>query len=102
MSKQKDLIRVFNFLAEYLKEEPVVNEPVINPLVEEPVGVTEETKEPTVKLFDTDEVLELMRKVEEIQKVKSKFDEPLMRKSLPEDQRDVEVSSNTEKTTVSE
>ena len=53
-------------------------------------------------MVHSDEVLDLMRKVEEIQKVKSKFDEPLMRKSLPEDQRDVEVSSNTEKTTVSE
>jgi len=98
MNKQKDLMNVFNFLAEYLREEPVINEPVINPVVDEPVGVTKEIKKPMVLDVDKDGILDLMRKVDEIQKVKTTFDEPLMRKFIPEDQRDLEEKPKVEPT----
>lgn len=97
MNKQKDLINIFNFLAEYLRETPVVNpivnQPVVNPIVNEPVSVVEESK---VLGVDTTEILDLMRKVDDIQKVKTTFDEPLMRKCLPEEYRDLEETKKVE------
>lgn len=87
MSKQQDLITVFNFLAEYLREEPTHStEPI-----KEAVGVNiTEPEKPLVLGVPSEDILDLMKKVDIIEKTKLNFDEPFLRKMLPEDERDSE------------
>jgi hypothetical protein len=72
MSKQKDLMTVFNFLAEYLREEETttVIEPVdVNPKTEEVKPI--EQSDLQILGVPSRDILELIKKVESIDKQKA-------------------------------
>jgi hypothetical protein len=72
MSKQKDLMTVFNFLAEYLREEETRTniEPIgVNPQ-EEKIEPKEQT-DPQILGVPSRDILELIKKVENIDKQKA-------------------------------
>jgi hypothetical protein len=81
MNKQQDLINVFNFLAEYLRDETKVNvNPVnVNPVGVDPVSVDElevkATEQPDYKVLGVPsrDILELMKKIEVIDKQKAEI-----------------------------
>jgi hypothetical protein len=98
MNKQQDLINIFNFLAEYLRDEEKTSTKESN----KKELITEETQTSSVKYpwarFDTTETLNLMKKIDEIYKNREPFDEPRLRKSLPEECRDIFKEETKEET----
>ena len=71
MNKQQTLITVFNFIAEFLKEDELVKEPKSEPKIDsvEPTEINEQ-----VLGVPTSEILEFMRKVDNIGKSKPNFE----------------------------
>jgi hypothetical protein len=72
MSKQNDLMNVFKFLAEYLREETTTNVEVVGFEAPQPVKIEpiEET-DPQILGVPSRDILELIKKVENIDKQKA-------------------------------
>lgn len=103
MSRQKDIVKVFNFLIELLKEPEteISVENIKTPNTSAQTYEGNETK--TVLGVPTDDILDLIKKVENITKNRPNFDEPYLRKTISPNLRDTEEESKTSvnlKTTV--
>jgi len=106
MSKQQDLIKVFEFISEFLKEPELKNStqkdnPLDSILKVSKAVMTKTEENDAVKLknnkssfkLDKKEILNMMSKVDKIDKQRDSFDEPLLRKRLPDELRDTETES---------
>lgn len=73
MSKQNDLMNVFKFLAEYLREETNTNVEVVGSEAPQPVEVEpkKESVDPQILGVPSRDILELIKKVENIDKQKA-------------------------------
>ena len=73
MSKQNDLMNVFKFLAEYLREETTTNVEVVGFEAPQPVEVEpkKESVDPQILGVPSRDILELIKKVENIDKQKA-------------------------------
>ena len=97
MSRQQDVIKVFDFLIELLKEKETISEPKSSTpkptetKVDEPNDLTNEF----VLGVPASDIRDMMQKISDIEARKPQFDEPLLRKAIPEELRDTDEESKS-------
>lgn len=97
MSRQQDVIKVFDFLIELLKEKETISEPKTSTpkptetKVDEPNDLTNEF----VLGVPASDIRDMMQKISDIEARKPQFDEPLLRKAIPEELRDTDEESKS-------
>ena len=108
MNKAQKLTIVFDFIAEYLREdEPakaVKQEPKLAKAKSFDLYETEADETPVdekVLGVPSSKILDMMEKIEKIDRLKPSFDEPLLRKGIPEELRDNNEVESTHKTHLS-
>ena len=97
MSRQQDVIKVFDFLIELLKEKETISEPKTSTpkptetKVDEPNDLTNEF----VLGVPASDIRDMMQKISDIEARKPQFDEPLLRKAIPEELRDTDEEAKS-------
>lgn len=96
MNKQQDLINIFNFLAEFLREEAESTpKESKNLLVEK-----QPEKSNKINNLDAGRIVDIIKKIDTIDKNKLPFDTPFMRVKLPTDLRDEQIDLDGSKSKV--